>query len=87
MKVSRRDFLQSATTALAISLLARSASADDLERIIKDIRANLLAMINEEREVEKVSPVALDDLATEVATKHAWDLVKGKFTVTGEAMV
>ena len=80
MKVSRRDFLQSATTALGISLLHRSASAQDLDRIVKDIRANILAMINEEREVEKVSPVALDDLATEVATKHAWDLVKGKFT-------
>jgi uncharacterized protein YkwD len=79
MKVSRRDFLQSSTTAFGVSLLDRTSSQDDLEKTIKEIRANILAMINEEREVETVSPVALDDLATEVATKHAWDLVRGKF--------
>jgi uncharacterized protein YkwD len=78
--LSRRDFLQSATAALGVSLLDRSASPDDVERIINEIRVNILAMINEEREVEKVSPVALDDLATEVATKHASDLVRGRFT-------
>ena len=80
MKVSRRDFLQSATTAFGASLLDRTFLPDDLERIIKEIRINILGMINEEREVENIAPVALDDLATEVATKHAWDLVKGKFT-------
>lgn len=80
MSFSRRHFLQSSTVALGVSLLARTASANDLERIIKDIQVNILAMINEEREVEKVAPVAFDDLATEVATKHAWDLVKGRFT-------
>lgn len=80
MKVSRRDFLQSASTVFGVSLLDRFSSQDDLERIIKEIRNNILGMINEEREVEKVAPVALDELATEVATKHAWDLVRGKFT-------
>ena len=80
MKVSRRDFLQLASTGLGVSLLDRKFSPDDLERIITEIRVNILGMINEERDVEKISPVALDDLATEVATKHAWDLVKGKFT-------
>src|SRR5262245_20196005 len=80
MKVFRSDFLQSAGTALGITLLDRFSSPDDLEKTIKELRANILAMINEEREVEKVAPVALDDLATEVATKHAWDLIKGGFT-------
>ncbi len=80
MTVSRRDFLLSASTAFGVSLLDRLSSQDDLERIIKEIRVNILGMINEEREVEKVAPVALDELATEVATKHAWDLVRGKFT-------
>jgi uncharacterized protein YkwD len=80
MKVYRRDFLQSASTALGVTLLDRFSSPDDLEKKIDELRANILAMINEEREVEKVKPVALDDLATEVATKHAWDLIKGGFT-------
>lgn len=80
MKVYRRDFLQSATTALGVSLLDRISSPEDLEKTIKEVRINILSMINEEREVEKAQPVALDDLATEVATKHAWDTIKGGFT-------
>ncbi|HET6978584.1 MAG TPA: CAP domain-containing protein [Pyrinomonadaceae bacterium] len=80
MKVSRRDFLQSASTAIGVSLLDRTFSPEDLEKTIKEIRANLLAMINEERAVENVQTVVLDDLATEVATKHAWDMIQGEYT-------
>lgn len=80
MKVYRRDFLQSAGTALGVTLLDRISSPDDLEKTIKEIRGNILDMINEEREVEKVPPVKLDEFATEVATKHAWDMVRGEFT-------
>lgn len=80
MKVSRRDFLQSASTAFGVTVLDRVSSTDDLENIIKEIRGNILEMINEERVVEKVPPVALDELATEVATRHAWDLMRGEFT-------
>lgn len=76
MKLSRREFLQST---IAVSLLERLPN-DDLENIIKEVRQNLLDMINEEREVEKVRPVALDELATEVATKHALDMVTNQFT-------
>lgn len=80
MKVSRRDFLQSSSTAFGVTLFDRVSSPDDLENTIKEIRGNILEMINEERAVEKVPPVELDDLATEVATRHAWDLMKGEFT-------
>ncbi len=79
MKVSRRDFLQSASTAFGVTLLDRTSSPDDLEKTIKEIRANLFEMINEERAVEKVPLVALDELATEVATKHAIDMVQAQF--------
>jgi len=79
MKVSRRDFLQSASTAIGAALLDRKSSPDELEKTIKEIRANLFEMINEEREVEKVPTVELDELATEVATKHALDMVRGAF--------
>jgi len=80
MKVSRRDFLQSASTAFGVTLFDRNPSPDDLENTIKKLRANVLEMINEERAVEKVPPVAFDELATEVATRHAWDMIRGEFT-------
>lgn len=80
MKVFRRDFLQSASTALGVTLLDRFSSPDDLEKTIKEIRTNILTMINEERDVENAPPVELDDLATEVATRHAANLIKGGFT-------
>jgi len=53
MKVSRRDFLQSASTAFGVTLLDRIPSPDDLENTIKKLRVNVLEMINEERAVER----------------------------------
>jgi len=43
------------------------------------LRANLLQLVNEERAVAKVPAVALDDLATRVATAHALDMASGEF--------
>jgi uncharacterized protein YkwD len=54
-------------------------SSDNLEKTFEEIRANVLEMINEERAVAKVPPVALDELATQVATKHAIDMATGEF--------
>lgn len=79
MTFSRRKFLQSASAGFGVTLLDRRVAADDLAQTIKDIRKNLLEMVNEEREVEKVPPVALDELATEVATKHAIDMAVNDF--------
>lgn len=80
MKLSRRDFLQSASASFGIPLLDRiSLSEDDLQNTFKEIRKNILEMINEERDVEKLQPVKLDDFATEVATKHAVDMVTNEF--------
>jgi uncharacterized protein YkwD len=76
---SRRDFLTAACAGIGATLLDRRVSADDLSETIKDLRKNILEMINEERDVEKVPPVELDDLATEVATKHAVDMVTNEF--------
>ena len=65
MSFSRRGFLQSASASLGIALLDRSrlhaATAEDLENTFKEIRANLLEMINEERAVAKVPPLAVDE--------------------------
>ncbi|HSL54151.1 MAG TPA: CAP domain-containing protein [Pyrinomonadaceae bacterium] len=79
MDGSRRGFLQGACAGLGVTLLDRTAFPDDLEHTFKDIRKNILNMINEERDVEKVQPVELDDLATEVATKHAVDMATNEF--------
>jgi uncharacterized protein YkwD len=76
---SRRDFLTAACAGIGATLLDRRVSADDLSETIKDLRKNILEMINEERDVEKVPPVELDDLATEVAAKHAVDMVTNEF--------
>jgi uncharacterized protein YkwD len=76
----RRAFLQSACAGLGVTLLDRAVSSDDdLETTIKDIRKDLLEMINEERDVAKVPPVEIDELATEVATKHALDMAINEF--------
>jgi uncharacterized protein YkwD len=79
MNGTRRDFLQAACAGLGATLLDRNISPADLENTFKEIRKNLLEMINEERDVEKVQLVEMDDLATEVATKHAVDLVTNEF--------
>jgi len=76
---SRREFLHAACAGLGATLLDRNFSPDDLENTFKEIRKNIFEMINEEREVEKVPLVEMDDLATEVATKHAVDLVTKEF--------
>jgi uncharacterized protein YkwD len=78
MSFSRRGFLQSA---LGVALLDRSLlhTVGDLENTFKEIRANLLQMINEERAVEKVQPLAIDELATQVATKHAVEMAVDEY--------
>ena len=79
MNGSRREFLHAASAGLGVTLLDRTISLDDLENTFKEIRQNILEMINEERNVEKVPPVELDNFATEVATKHAVDMVTNEF--------
>lgn len=82
MKVSRRDFLQTASASLSVAWLDHIpaiTSPDDLEKTFTEIRANLLEMVNEERAVARASPVALDEFATQVANGHALDMANGEF--------
>lgn len=79
MKVGRRDFLQSASAGFGFALLNRTSPQNDLEATFKALRANVLDMINEERAVAKVPPVAIDELATQVATKHAVEMAADEF--------
>lgn len=80
---SRRQFLRSsAALALCYSdadirrLIVR---AIDDDKVLDQLRANLLAMVNEERAVAKVPAVATDDLATQVATRHAGEMATHKY--------
>lgn len=86
MTVSRRVFLQSVGASFGGVLLdhlpltnLKTESQKDLEKIFAEIRANLLTMINEERAVEKVQPLEVDELATQVATKHAIDMATAEY--------
>ena len=81
MTFSRRGFLQSAGVSLGVALLERpSLAEDDLEKTFNQIRANLLEMVNEERAVEKLNALAIDDLATQVATTHAQEMAVDGYT-------
>jgi uncharacterized protein YkwD len=79
---SRRDFLKT-SVALALSYSALDipllAHAPDDDKVLNQIRSNLLQLVNEQREAAKVRRVVMDQLATEVATKHARDMAKYKY--------
>ena len=82
MTIPRRTFLQSASASFGVALLDHvpfPSLHSDLEKVFEEIRANLLEMINEERAVAKVPPVAIDELATTVATQHAVDMAGAEY--------
>ncbi|HTG94573.1 MAG TPA: CAP domain-containing protein, partial [Pyrinomonadaceae bacterium] len=79
---SRRDFLKS-SAALALCYSAGDvrrllAHADD-DKTLNQLRNNLLQMVNEERAVAKLSQLAIDALATEVATRHAREMAQHRY--------
>jgi uncharacterized protein YkwD len=78
----RRTFLQSLSAPLGMVLFDSAFSSPqqtiDLEKFA-DLRANLLEMVNEERAVAKVQPLAMDPLATRVATQHATEMAMHEF--------
>jgi uncharacterized protein YkwD len=80
--MQRRAFLQSLSAPLGLVLFDSALSSPqqtvDLEKFA-DLRANLLEMVNEERAVAKVQPLALDPLATRVATQHATEMAMHEF--------
>ena len=82
MRVSRRTFIRTGSVSVGVAVLDRNSlasSPSDLEKKFAEIRANLLEMVNEERAVEKVPPLQMDELATDIANKHAADMVTREF--------
>lgn len=80
--MQRRAFLQSLSAPLGLVLFDSALSSPqqtvDLEKFA-ELRANLLEMVNEERTVAKVPPLAMDQLATRVATQHATEMAMHEF--------
>jgi len=83
MNFSRRGFLQSVSASLGVALLDRppfeTSQTDEIQNALKDIRANLLEMVNEERAVAKVPLLKVDELATQVATQHAVEMATDEY--------
>ncbi|MFN2530125.1 MAG: CAP domain-containing protein [Pyrinomonadaceae bacterium] len=50
-----------------------------MEKKFAETRAELLQLVNQEREVQKVSVLSVDPLATIVASAHAEEMAKGAF--------
>jgi uncharacterized protein YkwD len=75
----RRTFLQVASFSIGAALLERVHSSLLQIEDFAELRANLLEMVNEERAVAKVQPVAMDALATRVATQHATEMAQHEF--------
>src|SRR5260370_1270052 len=81
----RRSFLRGAASCLALSTCTFdlraifSQDSQDVARSFDKIRTNLLQLVNEERAVERMPALSLDELATRVANKHAIDMATGKF--------
>ena len=85
MLITRRTFFRSCVAPLALSLGVRSdnlaaplraqVGTDDLAAF----RAELLKLVNTERLVAGVTALADDDLASEVAGRHALDMATAKF--------
>ena len=78
---TRRNFLQASLSCLGLTALERFnfAHPNETEKIFDDIRASQLQMINEERAIEKLRPVVLDEIATRVATEHAREMAVNDF--------
>ncbi len=67
--IGRRSFLQTAASCLGLSICGLDLSSGSLfapqnSARFDSIRANLLQLVNEERAVEKLDGLAVDDLAT-----------------------
>ena len=80
-QICRRQFLAN-LGGLAVWSLSKGKPCEttDVEKSFAEIRANLLQLINEERDVEKLPLLQTDELATKVATRHAEDMATGEFT-------
>ncbi len=77
--MKRRAFLQSLSVPFGVALLDPAFSSSQEPDKFSELRTNLLEMVNEERVVEKLKPLELDELATRVATAHATEMATHGF--------
>jgi len=81
--IKRRTFLAAATASalwpICQTSYATQVQVAKLESKFDDLRANLVELVNEERVVDKLSVLEMDDFAAGVATAHAEDMATGAF--------
>ena len=76
--MQRRAFLQSSGRGVVGACIILTSASTGFRKFA-ELRANILDMVNEERAVAKVPPVAVDELATRVATIHATEMALHEF--------
>lgn len=81
--MDRRSFIQAGTSvALGATLLrgkARSHSGLVDDGQARELRNELLGLVNRERKSQDLAPLRHDDFASQVATDHAQDMADGAF--------
>ncbi|HEU4434219.1 MAG TPA: CAP domain-containing protein [Pyrinomonadaceae bacterium] len=77
--MQRRAFLKSWSVPFGIALLEPAFFPLQEPEKFSELRANLLQMVNEERAVEKLRALEIDELATRVATAHATEMATHEF--------
>lgn len=83
-QIPRRSFLHAAGAGLGFLLagfesLSSNQQDSEWQKKFDEIRANLLQLVNEERAVEKLNRLELDELACKVESEHAADMAKLDF--------
>jgi len=79
LTISRRSMLLEMAPFLGTTFYLRDLRVASPQLDVESLRARLLEMVNEERLIAKVPPVATDDLAARVAMDHAVDMARGEF--------
>lgn len=83
--ITRRSFIKAAAPCLALGLRHQGSGQTAVEREqltetdLAECRRQLLELVNIERGLASVAPLALDEFACQVESRHALDMATGKF--------
>jgi len=80
-QISRRGFIKAGLAGSLMQVCAPHFKAHHFDEVanVEALRANILQLINEERDVGRVRSVELDEFATQVATRHAEEMANEEF--------
>ena len=82
-RISRRTFLETVTATALLPIWEKAFACQGelpgVKRTFDELRANLLELVNEERVVDRLGVLKMDDFASGVAKAHAEDMATGAF--------